>query len=165
MAVDSTIGAKSFFKVIERLRDQLLSHPRVSTVTTGDLSEVDLAKQTIFPLAHIIVTQANFNSTVINYDVSVLIMDTVLQDVRTVGGEEPTIYQGDNELYVLNTCINVGNHLTDALFNGSLYDGNTYVERSSVVAEPFRDRFENLVAGWSFNFTITVRNNIDRCNS
>jgi hypothetical protein len=60
---------------------------------------------------------------------------------------------------------NIGNHLTDKLCNGSLYDGNTFVERSSVSAEAFKDKFENLMAGWIFNFTLTVRNNIDRCNT
>ena len=88
-------------------------------------------------------------------------MDIVHDDITE---NEPNIYKNDNELYVLNTMFNIGNHLTDKLFNGSLYDGNTFVDRSSVSAQPFKDRFENLLAGWSFNFQLTVRNNIDRCN-
>lgn len=163
MAVSNYIGSQALYASIERLRNKLLEHPAVNTVTTGDLSEVDLDKQTMFPLAHIIINEASFTSTIINFDVSVLVMDIVQKDRESIAGEEPQIYEGDNELYVLNNCLNVGNHLTDALFNGSLYDGNAYVERSTVTAEPFRDRFENIVAGFAFNFTLTIRNNIDRC--
>lgn len=160
MAVDQNIGAQSYIRILETLRDELLSNPNINTVTTGDISDVDLDKQTIFPLAHIIVGNASFQSTVINYQVSILIMDMVHNDL---GLEEPYIYQSDNEIFVLNTMLNIGNQLTDKLFNGSLYDGNTFVDRSSVTAEPFRDRFENLLAGWSFDFTLTTRNNINRC--
>lgn len=162
MAVNTTIGAQSYLKTIEILRDALLEFENITTVTNGDITEVDLAKQTLFPLAHIIIDTANFDSQIITYDVSVLLMD-IVHDDTTEG--EPLIYQNDNELYVLNTMLNVGNRLTDRLFNGDLYDGNTFVERGSVSAEPFKDRFENLLAGWAFSFQLTVRNNIDRCNS
>lgn len=161
MAVDANIGAQSYFKIVETLRDALLADPNITTVTTGDISEIDLSKQTMFPLAHIIVGEASFDSTVVTFSISVLIMDIVHSDNKE---DEPSIYQDDNELYVLNTMFNIGNHLTDKLFNGNLYDGNTYVDKTAVSAEPFTDRFENLLAGWSFNFSLVVRNNIDRCN-
>jgi len=161
MAVNENIGAKSYLEIIEILRNELLLNKNITTVTVGDITEVDLDKQTIFPLAHIVVGNTSFNSTILTYDVSVLIMDIVHDDITE---NEPNIYKNDNELYVLNTMFNIGNHLTDKLFNGSLYDGNTFVDRSSVSAQPFKDRFENLLAGWSFNFQLTVRNNIDRCN-
>lgn len=161
MAINQNIGAQSYLQIIEILRDELLSNNNITTVSVGDITEIDLDKQTIFPLAHIVVGNTSFNSTIVTYDVSILIMDIVHDDTTE---NEPTIYKNDNELYVLNTMFNIGNHLTDKLFNGDLYDGNTFVDRSSVNAQPFKDRFENLLAGWSFNFQLTVRNNIDRCN-
>jgi len=160
MAINENIGAQSYLQIVEILRNELLSDNNITTVTTGDISDVDLDKQTIFPLAHIVVGNANFSSTIITYDVSILIMDIVYDDDTE---DEPNIYQNDNSMYVLNTMLNVGNHLTDKLFNGDLYDGNTFVDRDTVTAEPFSDRFENLLAGWSFNFQLTVRNNINRC--
>lgn len=161
MAINQNIGAQSYLQIIEILRNELLSNNNITTVSVGDITEIDLDKQTIFPLAHIVVGNTSFNSSIVTYDVSILIMDIVHDDTTE---NEPTIYKNDNELYVLNTMFNVGNHLTDKLFNGNLYDGNTFVDRSSVNAQPFKDRFENLLAGWSFNFQLTVRNNIDRCN-
>ncbi len=161
MAVDANIGAQSYFKIVETLRDALLTDPNITTVTTGDISEVDLDKQTIFPLAHIVVGDANFDDSIVTFSISVLLMDIVHSDNVT---NQPSIYDNDNELYVLNNMFNVGNHLTDKLFKGDLYDGNTYVDKTATNAEPFSDRFENVLAGWSFNFSLVVRNNIDRCN-
>jgi hypothetical protein len=89
-------------------------------------------------------------------------MDIVYEDDTT---NEPLIYSNDNENYVLNNMLNVGNHVTDSFNTGALNDGNTYILRETVTAEPFKDRFENLVAGWNFKFQVDTRNNIDRCNT
>jgi hypothetical protein len=161
MAINQNIGPQSYLQVIEILRNELLANNNITTVTTGNISDIDLDKQTIFPLAHLVVGNASFNPQIITYDISILLMDVVHNDDTE---DEPNIYQDDNSMYVLNTMFNIGNHLTDALFNGDLYDGNTFVDRSSVNAEPFSDRFENLLAGWSFNFQLVVRNNINRCD-
>ncbi|QDP61390.1 MAG: hypothetical protein GOVbin2014_29 [Prokaryotic dsDNA virus sp.] len=163
MSIDQNIGAQSYFKIVEKLRDALLNNKLINTVTVGDIGDIDLDKQTIYPLAHIVIGQANFGSTTINYEVSILIMDIVHNDLGIES--EPSIYQNSSELYVLNSMLNVGNHIVDKLFVGDLYDGNVYINKENVTAEPFRDRFENVLAGWSFNFQLTTRNNIDRCNS
>lgn len=161
MAVDSTIGARTYFSVLEILRNELLRQDKVRTVTAGDITQIDLDKQTIFPLAHIIVNDVNFDQQIITYNISVLLMDIVHDDTTT---NEPFLYNNDNEEYVLNSMLYIGNYVTDRLSKGTLYDGNKFVERSTVTAEPFKDRFENELAGWAFTFDITLRNNIDRCN-
>ena len=45
---------KGFYQVTETIKNQLLSDVNVNTVTTGDITKIDLSKQTIFPLSHII---------------------------------------------------------------------------------------------------------------
>ena len=160
MAVNQYQGAKSYIDLMETLRDACLNSRSISSVTVGDLSEVDLDKQSIFPLAHIMINTANFSSTIITYDVSILFMDVVHSDTTE---NEAVIYDNDNLNFVLNTMINAGNHVTDEFNSGSLNDGNTRIMRETVSAEPFKDRFENLVAGWAFNFQVETRNNINRC--
>ena len=63
MAVNQNQGSKSFLQLIEILRDCCLDNKLINTVSQGDISEVDLDKQSIFPLAHIIVNNAQFSST------------------------------------------------------------------------------------------------------
>tara|TARA_R110000787_G_scaffold9250_3_gene32589 strand:- start:762 stop:1031 length:270 start_codon:yes stop_codon:yes gene_type:complete len=87
-------------------------------------------------------------------------MDVVHSDTTE---NEAVIYDNDNENFVLNTMLNAGNHVTDEFNSGNLNDGNTRIMRETVIAEPFKDRFENLVAGWAFTFQVETRNNINRC--
>jgi hypothetical protein len=48
-------GIRGFYQLTETIKEQLLNDVNVNTVTTGDITEIDLSKQTIFPLSHIIV--------------------------------------------------------------------------------------------------------------
>tara|TARA_R110001606_G_scaffold62989_1_gene146298 strand:+ start:273 stop:761 length:489 start_codon:yes stop_codon:yes gene_type:complete len=160
MAVNQYQGARSYIDLIETLRDTCLNNKNIKTVSVGDLSEVDLEKQSIYPLAHIMINTASFSSTIITYDVNILFMDVVHSDTTE---NEAVIYDNDNENFVLNTMLNAGNHVTDEFNSGNLNDGNTRIMRETVSAEPFKDRFENLVAGWAFTFQVETRNNINRC--
>ena len=48
MAVNQNQGSKSFLQLIEILRDCCLDNKLINTVSQGDISEVDLDKQSIF---------------------------------------------------------------------------------------------------------------------
>ena len=56
-------GTRAFYQITETIKSNLLSDVNVNTVTTGDISDVDLQKQTIFPLCHIIIN----NVTPVSY--------------------------------------------------------------------------------------------------
>jgi hypothetical protein len=49
---------KGFYQVTTAIKDQLYKDVFVNTVSSGDIFEIDLNKQTIFPLSHIIVNNA-----------------------------------------------------------------------------------------------------------
>ena len=50
----SNQGIRGFYQLTDTIKTNLLLDSNVNTVTTGDITEIDLSKQTIFPLAHII---------------------------------------------------------------------------------------------------------------
>ena len=54
----SNTGARAFFLMLDTIKDTLLEDKNITSVTYGDLTDVDLSKQTIFPLGHIIVNSA-----------------------------------------------------------------------------------------------------------
>ena len=49
--MQGNVAIRSYYKVSELLEDSLLNNNITKTVTIGDVSDVDLGKQTIFPLA------------------------------------------------------------------------------------------------------------------
>ena len=150
---------KGFYQVTETIKDQLLADVNVNTVTSGDITRIDLSKQTIFPLAHLIVNNVTNEDNVLRFSLSVLAMDIVNVS------QEPVIdvFTGNNnEQDILNTQLAVLNKLVQVLRGGDLHQ-NKYQLDGSPSFEPFYDRFENEMAGWALTFDVLVNNDIDIC--
>ncbi len=154
-------GARAFYLMLDTIKDTLLADENVSSVTYGDLTDVDLNKQTIFPLSHIIVNQATNDSQTMSFNITVLCMDVVnAQDEKAANIFE----RHTHEHYILNTQLAVGNRLYQLLHNGQVrLDG--YQVDGDANCEPFVDRFSNNLAGWSFTFDIMVKNDLFICQS
>lgn len=151
----------NYYNILDTLRTHLENDAIVNTVTTGDIFQVDLAKQTIFPLSHIMVNNATFEGNVIRFNISLLAMDIV-----DISKDEITeMFLGnDNEQDVLNTQLAVVNRLYEMLRRGDLYSDNFMVD-GNATCEPFAERFENYLAGWTMTFDILVANNMTICES
>ncbi len=152
-------GVRGFYLLTQAIKDQLLADVNVNTVTEGDLFDVDLSKQSIFPLSHLIVNTVAAQESVLRFNISVLSMDIVDES------KEPTtdIFIGNNnEQDVLNTQLAVLNKLVQVLRRGDLYN-DKYQLTGDANLEPFVDRFENKVAGWTATFDVFVNNDIEIC--
>ena len=148
-----------FYDITTKIKETLESEPFVNTVTYGNIDDVDLNKQNIFSLSHIVVNNTNIDDKVINFSISVLFMDIVDESkkVRT-----SKFLGNDNEQDVLNTQLAVATRLTTLLKRGDLYS-DLYQLEGNVSCEPFVDRFENKLAGWTATFNILVKNDMTRC--
>jgi len=155
----SNTGIRGFYLLTEAIEQQLLNDVNVNTVTTGDIYDIDLAKQSIFPLCHIIVNNVTAQEQVLTFNVSVLAMDIVDES------KKPTtdVFRGNNnEQDVLNTQLQVLNKLVQVLRKGTLYNDKYQLE-GNATCEPFYERFENKMAGWSATFNVSVTNDITIC--
>lgn len=149
----------NYYSLLDTLKTQLDSDPFINTVTQGDIFAIDLGKQTIFPLAHIIVNNATFESNVIRFNVSLMCMDIV----NISKDEDTNIFNGnDNEIDVLNTMISVLNRLYEILRRGDLFTDSFQVDGNPTL-EPFAERLENNLAGWTMTFDILVPNEMTVC--
>jgi hypothetical protein len=149
-----------YYEILTKLQTELNNDPLINTVSEGDIFSIDLSKQTIFPLCHIMVNSATFVDNVIQYNISIMAMDIV-----DISKDETTDnFRGnDNEQDILNTQISVLNRLYEKLRRGNLYDDNYQVEGSPNV-EPFIDRFENKLAGWTMTVNINTPNTMTVCD-
>jgi hypothetical protein len=150
---------KGFYSVLETIKNNLLSDVDVKTVTTGDITKIDLSKQTIFPLSHIIVNNVGNEDNILRFNLSILSMDIV-----NVSKEETTnIFRGNNnEQDILNTQLVVLNKLVQVLRGGNLHQ-DLYQLDGSPSFEPFYDRFENEMAGWALSMDIIIPNDLTIC--
>ena len=155
----SNTGIRGFYLLTETIKETLLSDLNVNTVTTGDITEVDLNKQTIFPLSHMIVNNVTSSENTLSFNISILAMDIVDQSKDPVSD----IFVGnDNEQDVLNTQLAVLNKLVQKLRIGQLHR-DLYQVLGDVTLEPFVDRFESQVAGWTATFDVVIQNDINVC--
>jgi hypothetical protein len=150
---------KGFYQVTQVIKDQLLADVNVNTVTTGDITRIDLSKQTMFPLSHIIVNNVGNEDNILRFSLSVLAMDVV-----NISKEEVVdIFIGNNnEQDILNTQLAVLNKLVQVLRGGTLHT-DLYQLDGSPSFEPFYDRFENEMAGWALTFDVIIPNDISIC--
>ena len=148
-----------FYNITTKIKETLEQEPFVNTITYGNIDDVDLNKQNIFPLSHIIVNNSTINDKTITFSMSILFMDIVDESKK----EETSKFMGnDNEQDVLNTQLGVAARLTSLLKRGDLYS-ELYQLQGDVSCEPFVDRFENKLAGWTATFDIIIQNDMTIC--
>ncbi len=153
---------QGFYNLSNKIRETLQLDQFVNTVTYGDIFEVDLNKQTIFPLSHFMVNNATMQSNVWNFSISLLCMDIVDENKNFAEGIPDEFRGNNNEQDVFNTQLAVANRLLELLLRGELYvdkyqlDGNPSLE-------PFVDRFDNKLAGWTVTFNVLIPNDMTIC--
>ena len=150
---------KGYYNITTAIKNQLDLDVFVNTVTLGDIFKIDLNKQTIFPLSHIMVNNATYLNNIWQFNLSVLCMDIVDESKA----ETIDIFIGnDNEQDVLNTQLAVINRMLEVVRRGDMYSDG-YQLTGSPSVEPFVDRFENKIAGWTVTFDIQVANDMTIC--
>jgi len=148
-----------YYSLLNELRTHFNADPLVNTVSQGSIFNVDLGKQTIFPLVHVMVNQVTFNDNVISANVTLMAMDNVSQRKE----EAPDTFEtADNEIDVLNTQLAILNRAFEMLKHGNIWD-NLYQLNGAPVCEPFIERFENYLAGWAMTFDVDFPNDMTRC--
>jgi len=155
----SNQGIRGFYQLTETIKDQLLQDPNCNTVTTGDIYDVNLNKQDIFPLAHIIINNVTQQEQTLVFNISIIAMDIVDQSKQET---EDRFLGNNNEQDILNTQLAVLNKVIQVLRMGTLYT-DKYQLDSDVNCEPFYDRFENQLAGWTATMDVIIYNDIRIC--
>lgn len=149
---------KGYYYVLDKLKTELETIPMVNTITQGSLDDIDNYKSTIFPLSHIIINNVSPENNILRFNVTIIAMDIV-----DFNKEETTdVFVGnDNEIDVLNTQLSVLIRMYEVLRRGAL---NDFLEVDGFpTMEPFTERFENYLAGWSMTLDILIPNEMSIC--
>ena len=148
---------KTYYDLIDNIYTYLNGNENVTTVTFGDIMEVDLSKQSIFPLSHVNVNDVTFSDHTMTFGINVIVMD-IVDENKDDKQSEALLYRGlDNKQDILNTMLTVVNGLQSSLRRGGMQTNN-YELLESANATLFQDRFENLLTGWSLVINIEVPN-------
>jgi hypothetical protein len=148
---------RQFYDITTKIKDTLEAHSQVNVVTTGDVYDVDLNKQTIFPLSHIMVNQASFEGQVVRMSISIICMDLVDETKEDPRAQAEPFYGINNVQDILNTQLAVINDVVQELRRGQLYS-DLYQLDGNPTCLPFTERFENLLAGWTASIDVLLSN-------
>jgi len=155
----------TFYQFTQFLNNIALNHPNVETFTVGDIHEVDLAKQSIYPILHMVPTTVTISPQMFNYDIDLVYLDRVMEIIPLSSGKF-------NELTVnYKTLTNVQDVWNTGLL--ALNDIYAYIARNAQAANfiittdaictPFQQEYDNLLAGWSMSLNIQVPNDVNAC--
>lgn len=149
---------KAYYNLIDKIHTYLDGNPNVNTVTFGDIMDVDLSRQAIYPLVHVTISNITFSEAVMSINLNVAAMDVVDEDKDDKQDKTDPHLGLDNKQDILNTQLTVVNGLQSSLRRGELYE-DAYQLNQDVSAKLFQDRYENLLTGWTLNMTIQIPNN------
>lgn len=147
---------RAVYQVLDKMKDKLRESPNIQTVSFGDVSDVDLNKTDIFPIAHIGMGEVTFQEHVLQLNLSLLLLDVVDDNRNSTTVDQ--FYSNNNLQDTLNTLLAEANILVSDLRRGSSHD-ELYQVETDISATPFLDRFENQLAGWGIELIVTFPNN------
>jgi hypothetical protein len=164
------INNKTYNNAIDTLKQLGIEHKQIETTTTGDIYDIDLTKNTLFPLFHINPTNVQTGDATLTYNFQLFIMDLVSQKKDW---KESTIQSADNlsnEQEVLSSCLQICVDII-GMMRHSKWQGAgaldindpVYFTEGQYSIEPFTERFDNTVTGWVFSIGIVVQNDFQTC--
>jgi hypothetical protein len=139
------------------------NHPSIEVVTTGDLFELGEREYPAYPIGNIQILETDFGTNVTNYKCQLVIADKVkVRDNESEGRDNGQIipYFGvDDKIDVYANALAIVNDLTSYTQRGV----QNFEINEDIICTPFADRFDNGLAGWVAEFTLTTHNDRNRC--
>jgi len=170
------VNNKSYNNVVNTLLRLGEFHEQISTISVGDIFDLNLEKMEKFPLMHINPTSVETGDSQLTYNFQVFIMDMVGEksDWQTKQHSELTklVNTDNNEQEVFNQTLAICTDIIGMLRHSSRQSLNgvndinepIYFTQDQFTIEPFQERFDNLCCGYVFTIGVLVQNDFQTCN-
>ena len=149
----------SFYNIIDKIKEVVSAEPFNNEITFGDIADIDLKKQSLFPLAHIMVNNMNIEEQHVTFNITLFLMDLV--DISNE--PDSTLFLGnDNRQDILNTQAALATRVIRVLQKSDLYK-DQFQLIGTASCEPFTERFDNMLAGWAITFDVGAKDEMTYC--
>ena len=176
---------KTYNNVVNTLLRLGEYHRQIKSTSVGDIFDIDLSKETKFPLLHLNPTSVTTGDSQLTYNFQIFVMDMVTEkenwktnrsDMMEDGNQElnfAKLYKTlSNEQDVFNEALQICTDFIGMLRHSSrqsefgVNDINfpLYFTQDQFTLEPFSERFDNLCCGWVFNIGVLVQNDFQTCD-
>ena len=150
-------------------------HHQISSVSVGDIYDLNLEKMEKMPLLHINPTSVQTGDSELVYNFQIFICDLVSEkdDWQTQQQSALTklVNTKNNEQEVWNQTLEICTDFIGMLRHSERQSLQTvndinqpiYFTQDQFSIEPFQERFDNLLCGWVFPIGVKVMNDFQTC--
>ena len=165
------VNNKTYNNLVDTLKSLGTQHQQITTTTTGDIFDIDLSKNTLFPLMHINGVNVTTGPSTLTYNFQIFIMDLVSEKSNWTQANIQSATKLSNEQEVLSDCLQICTDII-SIFRHSQWqaqlsldiNAGVYFAEGEFTIEPFSERFDNELTGWVFPLSIIVENDFQTCN-
>jgi len=140
------------YDIIDKLKETGEALPSIRTITFGNLEDVDIKRQTIFPLIHIVPGTATLNGSTISWSFQIHAMDPIDFNKDDLNDMDDPFHGTDNMQDVLSDMVQQLSIMVDKIKRGASF--GTYEIVGSQTMTPFFDKTGNSLAGYTLSVTI-----------
>ena len=171
------VSNKTYNNVVNTLLRIGEYHEQINTTSVGDIFDIDLEKETKFPLLHVNPTSVSTREATLTYNFQLFIMDMVTERAEWTENNADAnftkLYKTlSNEQDVYNETLQICTDFIGMLRHSErqslegVNDINAplYFTDGQFTIEPFQERFDNLCCGWVFSINVLVQNDFQTCN-
>ena len=169
------VSNKTYNNVVDTLCRLGEYHEQITTVSVGDIYDIQLDKMEKLPLLHLNPTSVTTGDSELVYNFQIFIADLVSEkdNWQTYQAKQLTklLDPKNNEQQVWNQTLEICTDFIGMLRHSSrqsqagVNDINEplYFTQDQFTIEPFQERFDNLLCGWTFTIGVRVMNDFDTC--
>ena len=165
------VNNKTYNNLVDTLKSLGAQHQQITTTTTGDIFDIDLSKNTLFPLMHINGVNVTTGPSTLTYNFQIFIMDLVSEKSNWTQANIQSAQKLSNNQEVLSDCLQICTDII-SIFRHSQWqaqlsldiNAGVYFAEGEFTIEPFSERFDNELTGWVFPLSIIVENDFQTCN-
>ena len=165
------VNNKTYNNLVDTLKSLGAQHQQIKTTTTGDIFDIDLSKNTLFPLMHINGVNVTTGPSTLTYNFQIFIMDLVSEKSNWTQANIQSAQKLSNNQEVLSDCLQICTDII-SIFRHSQWqaqlsldiNAGVYFAEGEFTIEPFSERFDNELTGWVFPLSIIVENDFQTCN-
>ena len=165
------VNNKTYNNLVDTLKSLGAQHQQITTTTTGDIFDIDLSKNTLFPLMHINGVNVTTGPSTLTYNFQIFIMDLVSEKSNWTHANIQSATKLSNNQEELSDCLQICTDII-SIFRHSQWqaqlsldiNAGVYFAEGEFTIERFSERFDNELTGWVFPLSIIVENDFQTCN-
>jgi len=152
-----------YYNTLNYFKTIMSNHPGIAQVSQGEIVDIDTIQYPVYPLGNVLITTSTFGTSVTNFNVQLIVADKIKNRNNESTGETNAqvvpFYGTDDLVDIHANTLAILNDLTSYTQRGVAgfeIDGE-------IECTPFAERFNNGLAGWQAEFTLTTHNDKNRC--